>query len=360
MNERLSAKLRGVSFLCAILIVLLHAGISGRYDHDNIFVFHVIRFLSYGISKAAVPLFFFISGFLFAYQYDNGKTFGVMMKRRLNSLGKPYIYWSLIYVLKLALFTIAVNHLSGRALNAGTDFVLPLFSLRNLVLILGLDLTAFPIYFPLWYVRNLFLLFLVFLPLQKLLKKQLAGGIFLFLIAVCCILRSFEFISGPYRQIVETGFSLNGLLCFSAGIYFNNFHVESKKNLSAAVILCVIWLVLAWPWKFSPSINFALNNLSVLVGSAAFWLIYDHLPGREKLESLPCLHYSFFIYVSHYIIMSILFGRKVYNWFGRMIHDGGLLFYVMQFIVTMIIVMVSAYVLERFVPKLYRALTGGR
>lgn len=359
MNGQLSTKLRGVSFLGALMIILFHAEISGWYDQGHVFAWDVIQF-THSISKAAVPLFFAISGFLFAYQYDNGKTFLELTKRRLNTLGKPYIYWSLIYTAKLALLTVLGNYLAGRQLNSGTDFVLPLYSWKNPVLILGLDLSAFPIYFPLWYIRNLFLLFLIFVPLRKILKSRIGGGIFLGVVAICCIMRSADWISGPWRLFIETGFSLNGLLCFSAGVYFKFYPVSGGKNFRTAVMSCLLWILLAWPWHLPSGIGFALNNLSVLIGSAAIWRIYDHLPGRAKLETWPILHHSFFIYAAHYIVMSILFGRKVCLLINRMARDGGLLLYAAQFIVTAAAVIVLAYLLERFVPKLYRALSGGR
>jgi len=342
------------------MVVLLHAGHYGNHDPGNVWAWHVIRFLSYGVTKAAVPLFFFISGFLFAHQYDSGRPFFELLKRRFISLGRPYVYWSLIYLLKLALFTVVANYLCGRLWNNGTGLVIPLFSWRNVVLILGLSLFAFPIYFPLWYIRNLLLLFPLFVPLRKLLKSRIFGGVFLIVLAVCCVMRSWDCISGPWRQFVETGFSLNGVFCFSAGIYFKNFPPQVKNSIPLAVVLCLVWFVLAWPWRFAFTINFAVNNLSVLVGCAAIWCVYDFLPGRKKLESRPIVHYAFFIYVSHYVIMSSLFCRKLCVWVGRTVRDGGLLIYAARFIVTAIIAIALAYVLERYAPKLYRALSGGR
>ena len=360
ISEELSNKIKGISFLSALLVVLLHASLYGLDAHCNVVSWHVIRFLSYGVTRVAVPLFFFISGFLFTHQYDNGIRSTDLLKRRFISLGKPYIYWSLIYVFTLMLFTIWGNHMTGRPLNNNTCLELPLTSWKNPFRIFGVDVFIVPACGPLWYVRNLFFLFPLFPLLQKFFVKRHVGAVFLAVMAFCYFAHSFKYEPEPWWKIIETGFAIRGLLFFAAGIYLKRFPVHFEMPCHMAVTLCMVWFLLAWPWHFSFIVNVALDSVSVLIGSVAFWKIYDFLPGIKKLASWRAVHYSFFIYVSHWVIMSILFCRKVCDFIKTRICDSDLLIYGLRFVVAVGVAIAAAYLLERFMPKLYKALTGGR
>ena len=63
MNVYLSQKLRIISFISIILVVLIHSQFLAKetFILNRAFQF----FFSYGITTVAVPFFFFISGYLF-------------------------------------------------------------------------------------------------------------------------------------------------------------------------------------------------------------------------------------------------------------------------------------------------------
>ncbi|MBQ9445632.1 MAG: acyltransferase family protein, partial [Victivallales bacterium] len=106
--------------MCTVLIVLLHAYEESLLSASNHCSFYVAKFLSMGISQTAVPFFFIISGFLLACQYDGGIPYSQLVKKRFISLGKPYVYWCILYALAYLLFAFWGNHLSGRALTENT------------------------------------------------------------------------------------------------------------------------------------------------------------------------------------------------------------------------------------------------
>jgi probable poly-beta-1,6-N-acetyl-D-glucosamine export protein len=49
------------------------------------------------VSRFAVPLFFLISGFVLEYNYHPNEGYFQYIKRRLNKIFVPYIFWSVIY-----------------------------------------------------------------------------------------------------------------------------------------------------------------------------------------------------------------------------------------------------------------------
>ena len=364
ISKTLSSKIKAVSFLCSLLIGLLHAYEQSLISESNHCTYYVAKFLSLGVCEMATPFFFIISGFLLACQYDNGVPYPQLLKRRLSSLGKPYVYWCIIYALVYAVFAVLCNHLAGRALNENTCLVMPLYSWENpfRVLnpfrILGVNLFEFPVNGPLWYIRNLFFLVLLSSALMTVMKTKARGQIF---IALTFILYMFHFtIPSPWHQFFNTGFSFRGLLFFSIGIYLERFPMVWKPGVWMSWLLCLGWLLLALPWQLSPNLGFIVLRISIVIGCIALWSIYDTIPWHGKLESWHGVQYSFFIYASHFAVLNILFCKKVCDLIRLHIIDSDLLIYTARFVVPMAIAIVLAYLFERYIPKIYRALTGGR
>lgn len=358
ISKTLSEKIRAVSLICASLVVLLHAYDQQLTVEDNPSAWYFGKFLSGGLCSIAVPFFFIVSGFLLAKQHDGGMAYGDLVKRRLRSLGIPYVIWCFLYAMTYMLFTIWGNKMAGRPLNTNTCLALPLGSWENPFRVFGFDMTGFPAAGHLWYIRNLLLLAVVSPLLLSVMKCKRTGWC---AVAVAAVPYFCHFmIPQPLWQFFESGFSFRGLLFFMIGIQLARFPLTWRPNLLASIGVCLVWFVLAWPWEMNESIIFIVFHLSYIVGCVALWSIYDFLPWREKLESWHGVHYSFFIYASHYAILNMLFCQKACNLIKRHIIDSDLLIYVARFVVPLIIAIVLAYVLERFIPKLYRALTGGR
>ena len=357
ISKSLSSKIKGTTFLCTVLIVLLHAYEESLLSESNHCSFYVAQFLSMGICGAAVPFFFMVSGFLLACQYDGGVPYSQLVKKRLISLGKPYVYWCILYAFAYLLFAILGNYLAGRMLTENTCLAMP-HPWMEIFRIFGLDLAGFPADGPLWYVRNLFLLVLLSPILMTAMKKKTIGQI---VIVFIFVLYLFHFtISQPWWQIFDTGFSFRGLLAFLIGIYLERFSISWRPKFTISLLLCLIWIVLALPWKLSSNWEFIALHVSFVIGCIALWSIYDYIPWREKLESCHCIRYSFFIFASHFAILNILFCLKGCNFLRKHIMDSDWLIYFLRFLVPLSISFGVAFILERYCPKLYRALTGGR
>ena len=358
ISKTLSSKIKAVSFLCTVLIALLHAYEQSLLSESNHCSIYVARFLSLGICEIATPFFFLVSGFLLACQYDDDVPYSQLVKKRLISLGKPYVYWCILYALAYLLFAISGNYLAGRPLTENTFLATPLHPWMDVCRIFGFDLFDFPADGPLWYVRNLFLLVLLSPALMTAMKNKTTGQMF---IVFAFVFYLFHFlIPKPWWQFFMTGFSFRGLLFFSIGMYLKRFPVSWKPGFLFSLLLSLGWLVLALPWKFSPNWRFIILQISISIGCMALWSIYDYIPWREKLESWHGIRYSFFIYASHFAILNILFCLKGCNFLRKHLMDSDWLIYFLRFLVPLSISFGVAFILERYLPKIYRALTGGR
>ncbi|MBR4676278.1 MAG: acyltransferase [Victivallales bacterium] len=363
ISKSLSLKIKGLSFFNALLVVLLHAYTGNSPESSDSTALIIEKFFSIGLCGVGVPYFFVVSGYFLAHQYDNQVPYSQLVKKRLSSLMKPYCYWCIIYTLTYIAFTIYGNHLAGRPLHDNTCLVLPLTSWQNPFRIFGFDMFLFPADGPLWYVRNLMLLVLISPFLFAILKRKLTSVLFL-VIALFFYLSHFM-IQRPLWQFFQTGFSFKGLLFFSLGIYLKRYPIQvtdnHKKTVWLSAILCLLWFALAWPYSlFGKEISFIMLHLSFIVGCAALWCLYDLFPMRDKMESMRVLGYSFFIFASHYAILNMLFCQKACNLLKRYLLDNDFLIYVLRFSVTSAISISFAFVLDRYLPKLYKALTGNR
>lgn len=98
-------------------------------------------------TRFAVPVFFFISAFGLFYNLDLTQkfSFGKFLKRRIKTVGIPYVVWSLVYLLEYSL----VYHQWGSFLPGNLLHIL-LWGLACYQLYFMVILLWFYLFFPLW------------------------------------------------------------------------------------------------------------------------------------------------------------------------------------------------------------------
>lgn len=106
-SSLLSDTITYLRFPLIVCVVMLHTFILGESQFGIVHVpvgkfpvfdvfDHVIKA---DIGEMAVPLFFFISGFLFFYKTDfNLSIYRLKLKRRFHSLFIPYLFWNIAYI----------------------------------------------------------------------------------------------------------------------------------------------------------------------------------------------------------------------------------------------------------------------
>ena len=116
-NEQLLSKtITYLRFPLIILVVLLHTIIIDQNCFGKILIPHgkypifdiILHILQRNIGDISVPLFFFISGFLFFYHIENFDIaiYKKKILKRIKSLLIPYLLWNTLFFLYLFIFFI--------------------------------------------------------------------------------------------------------------------------------------------------------------------------------------------------------------------------------------------------------------
>ncbi|MBO8440458.1 MAG: acyltransferase family protein, partial [bacterium] len=152
MDQVTSKIIAGIRFPLICGIVLIHLRImecSGVYmGNINWYIF---RLFSDILGRISVPLFAIISGYLFfvnVRKYD-WIAYKQKLYRRLKSILLPYVLWNLLFYLVYVIYLVS----TGRLVERYTDG-----NLFDIVDIFLWGSTGKPIDYPLWFMRDLFLL----------------------------------------------------------------------------------------------------------------------------------------------------------------------------------------------------------
>ena len=369
--ESLSIKLTVVSFFSACCIVFLHAFENRMKDTGLPGTVWFITLTSRIMTSFAVPVFFVISGYLFARKTDfcrkDCSWYILLLKKRSKSLLLPYLAWCTIYACILIPFTILGNHLAGRVLTVNTCLQEPLLSLSNLFRIYGVsyDLSP-PAAGSLWYIRNLLLLFLVspwLVPLMK--RRNLAIG-YLILSIMMFILH--DWFPRSCWQFFETGISLRGLFAFPLGMFFAFYPVKPESFRILRRTIPFLWLALSiagtWlmldPIPGTEGIERILLKLVTLSGICAAWVLPDMIPAFLRAGSWSIAKDSFLLYVIHPGLMGIIMCARVETFLQAKMHVPVSGIFLLRFLLPLTLSLLVTECLKRFFPIAHRFLSGGR
>ncbi|WP_420485533.1 acyltransferase family protein [Flagellimonas marinaquae] len=158
----LPSKIDNIDFLRVFgisIVVLRHAfaPFTGSWDVGKLYGFNeVASIIGSYISTISMPLFVFISGFLFSYlrNYLNKyQTYPILIKKKTRRLLIPYLVLSPLYIYSF------LDYISF------FDFIKYIWSGPG----------------HLWFLPMIFILFLIFYPLESFLKTNIIRGSFLLL-----------------------------------------------------------------------------------------------------------------------------------------------------------------------------------
>lgn len=282
--------------LCAA-VVMLHTYLIDKpiggvvYVTKNQFpifdyIEHIIRV---EIANMAVPLFFFISGFLFfCGKAFTPKVFIDKLKKRFHSLFIPYVFWNTCFILFIALIGIlyptwltekrSILQMSfSEILNAYWDLdqgLIPLWFIRDLMI---LNLFA-PVFY--WMIKRVNFLIIVVLGLLWIFQiGQWLPGI--------GVRASFFYALGAWFSIRQ-----------------NNF-VEVLRPYRTPILLgsCLLIGINTYCWANNLPYQ-TFFQLSQMIGILGIILFTDLLRQHQKLQAHPFLvESSFFVFVFHMFVI---------------------------------------------------------
>lgn len=338
-----------LSLVASIFVISIHS-YTNPASSLNLggFVVHLQNFISHGVARIAVPLFFSISGYLFFHNYHKKSIdYSELVSKKIRTLVIPYILCSL---LSLAFYFI-LQTLSFTKAYFSHD-LLP-NHLIDLVSVVFLH----PIPYQLWFLKDLMVLFILSGIVYTLLKQAKVYFIFALMIA--------WFFNLDYIL-----FSNQALLFFALGGYICLF--EQDKLLSGSVggsgffILAWTMLIAAKTFIMHNRTSYSLtadilHKFSILAGLVALWSSYDDVfkdkdPTKYKWYSITAV--TFFIFLFHEPTLTI-FKKVLFSLFGQTAFSHLAVYFIAPAL-TFLATLFSAILIKRHFPKLYRVICGGR
>ena len=313
---------------------------------DYLFIYHTIsKLFSQVVAGICVPLFFFISGFLFfrGVNFDKNIYFS-KLKSRTKSLLIPYLFWNITclvvfhVVAKIPTLSVWFNNLSN---------------MYNLNYILT-SLWTHPIVYQFWFIRDLMVVVLL-TPLIYLYIKNLN----IFGIVFFGLLWFFGFWSSAISAI---GLSIVSLFFFSAGAWFgikkkNIIKVFEKVSDQPYIYIIYIFIVVT----DLCTKNSIINKLGILVGIICCFGIAGKLVKNNKVKISSFLtSASFFIFAIHepWLVNTM---RKIL--FKILQPEGDFMLTLLYFVIvalTVLIALVIYYIMDRYTPRFLSVISGGR
>ena len=327
MTSYLSIKIRVISFVMMILVVILHANII----HMSVGASRLVQMVfTDEYTRIAVPLFFLISGYLLFLNCDGSwEFFRQKMLRRIKTLVVPYLILTIIGGIIWAI-------------SKGTGII---ETVINSVLL------SPKLFYQLWFLHDLILM--VYLsPLFFYIFKKTP-----YLWAFIC----YFWITVHYWEILnfESFFfwGVGGIIALQAPAMAEQNWGESNPII---VGLFVVWICTSTFIIYTEERSFWIHGSNILLGIFVAWGIYDITPPSviRFLTQSNYLSYSFFLYLFH---EPILTGYKKsmltileLNQFTSMI------IYIVSPILTLCTILLVGQFAKRHTPIIYHVITGNR
>lgn len=334
-----------------ILVVMIHCDVRKAMGAEHLSALDMyMQGLTRMIVFNAVPLFFFISGYLFFLKKDSYLN---KWRKRFKTLVVPYVIWCIIgflipfvfqQVLGLAhLFKGGEGHLKPIAEFEHWDYIKMFWNIRD----------GAPILSTLWFLRNLILL-VALTPLFNFFAVKMK---WLFPVLL----------TTNYLIITQS------LLCLSSSdlFYFGIGNYLAINNKSGGVNILdkqnTTWLLPIWLVVFVIDLLAYYNDTQAQLAQNIFMIIdsllmYKLLRMAVDIWEMKWLvnisTASFFIYLFHEPWLGYIQGM-----FFKFIHPTGLICYAMPWLFCVLAVAysyITYLILKRISPKLLNIMTGAR
>lgn len=335
-----------IKLLLAFLVVMLHcAGATsldgGCLNYQNGF-YDISRILfSNNLCRIAVPIFFMISGYLFFSEFDkwNFEIYKNKIKKRTKTVLVPYLLWNAITFLIYYLYELLYDFRNGISFMSIVDFFINHGGIRLFV-----DANqGYPIDYPLWFLRDLYLLFIISPCVLWINRNWVKYVLFLLFLILPCYGIKQEYLMGITFFYLGASLRLNEKpLC----------HSVDNRYLAIVLILIIISTFL-----FSNSPFYYLTNgLYIVIGYPFILNIVKCLKDKLPTQTAGC---AFFIYATHSILL-LPYIRQYVDILGGGNSVALALLYILSAVFTFLLFL-SIYKLVHFLfPSITNYLTGGR
>ena len=346
-NEQYSFnnKVTTVSFILAITVMFIHSENIALYENSHLFVSILEYLISHSIGDLAVPTFFMISSYLFYRNFHSNQILN-KYKSRIRSIFFPYLLWNSLYFIIFYIITLFPTF--------RTFMTTEQFALSPQLIWEAVFFHKYNNVF--WFMQQL----IYFIALSPLVYYLLKGKSGIMLVIICLVIG----IYCPMFPNIWYGVKFNMMVYWFLGCYFaihkpSLFEKAGKENfVSLSVFICIILLIIRF------LLDYVLGNLLffpilspilLFINVPFFWFaLSSFIPSKTPWW----MQITFFIYAAHPLLVDAW--KKASAYF---LPDNSFLClanYVLAVIVSFIIIIISAKLLIKFLPKLWTALNGGR
>jgi len=344
MNNYLSTKIKFISFITMIMVLFIHSFNSTLYPNELILPNHyatdIQNFISFHVCRIAVPFFFILSGFLFAYNFDlTLKNYLEKLKSRFKSLVIPYVLWVVLWT---SFFYILSN------LSVTKSFINSPLSIQNFTFTSFISIFESPICYQFWFIKDLIFLVL-FSPLFLILVKKIPP-----------LVLGFLYVNLVYWNYDLLFFSNLAVFYFAVGLFLAlNFNkiLAIKINIHFAII-GIVWILLYFANRFEITVYFI--PLIILTGLYFVWKLYDVVNQESSiyLRLTKWASFSFFLFALHEPIL-ISLKKLGFAILGKTPSVSLILYFSLPFFVFAFSIFIG-FLTKKFVPNIFKVLTGGR
>ncbi len=362
LDKESSLRLNLLRFPLMVGVVVAHA----YYSHSNIMAFaggeivgasqphfiaqFVINFISQGVARIAVPVFFLMSGYLFFAGFVWSKeSYVTKLRNRTKTLLVPFLFWN---ILTLLIFAFAQAIPATRTFFSDQHSLVATFGVFDyLNAIIGFN--RLPIAYQFWFIRDLIILVLL-VPLIHL-AIRFSPLPFLFLLL-------FRWIADGWPLLIPTS---EAMLFFCVGAYL----ASTRKSLfyldPFGVLIILLYLALViidvLVLTCNQSANLYLHKIGVAFGVAAALCSTRFIAQHEGLKSLlvGLSGASFFLYAIHEPLLKILM-RISYKFISP---ESPYVILALYLLIPVIIIYMAVVAYRGFLPvapRLAGIVTGGR
>lgn len=344
LSKEESERIRIVKFIVIVLVIYHHSYTTGVEFSDGTSVLDLpgwLQAIQKGMSQVIavcnVQIFFLLSAILL---FRSQQRYGSVLKKKIRTLLLPYLIWNTFWV---AVFVVLQGLPFTTAYFSGNYTPILQSSVKEWLGLYGIG-RSFPHCYPLWFVRDLMVVVLVFPAIKKVVNRF--PRIMLF-IGILLTVFPFSF----YGKTALAWF-LVGAAVVKMKIHMTVLDRISMTKISAVYLVgaLVTFLLDAG----------AVRSVFILTG-VLFWVrISREIYARESIRKgfLWLSQWTFMIYVLHELTLSSI--RKVCLRLLPTSPGNLLLEYLLIPISVMTGCILTGMILKKCMPRLYLFVTGER
>lgn len=303
--------------------------------------------ISQVLSRVAVPAFFFLAAY---FLYRKKFSWGENVLKKVKTLAIPYLLINSFWVLA---YFVAQRIPQLSSFFSNSDNLVANWGVREwLAHYFGSRAVYQPLVYPLWFVRNLFLL-------------NLVAPLFLWVVKKCRIISAvlfvvlWLFVESTHVFFMDMqSICFWGLGCFFAvsGITLSSLDRYKIPLAISYPILVIASCLMRYGSEYPLMI---VQRTGFLVG-IAFWFVFTTKIKGERIRRILLFisGYSFSIYLFHEMNLFVL--RKLLTKVLPHTSFFAAFLYLGMPVIIISFCLVLSRLLERFTPRLYALVTGGR